>query len=132
MAPKSKKPSAGEPNPPDRSLKKYLAVATMAASLGVSLGVPVGDALAQDERLSSPPGYTLRDRQKEAMDQLELSTQSDKEGLESSQVKIKSRQTKLNSLESRQGKFKNMDSTQIKIDKQADTDINAEQVLGNE
>ena len=150
MAPKSQKQSTNEKNTSDRSLKKYLAVATMAASLGVSLGVPVGDALAQDETLSSPPGYTTRDSQREAFENLEISTQSDSDQnttitkdskqiklnkMESRQGKFKSNdstQIKLDKMESRQGKFKSKDSTQIKLDKQIDTDMEADQTKVNE
>jgi hypothetical protein len=35
-----------------RSLKKNLAVAAVAASLGISLGVPVQDVLAADENIT--------------------------------------------------------------------------------
>jgi hypothetical protein len=65
----------------DRSLKKRLAVATVAASLGVSLGVPVGRVLAQDMEMKNPPGYSVKDRMKEQVDELESAT-SDKENAE--------------------------------------------------
>lgn len=42
------------------SLKKHLAVATVAASLGVALGVNVGDVLAAETQLSSPPNAVSR------------------------------------------------------------------------
>ncbi len=48
------------------SFKKNLAVATIAASLGVSLGVPVGEVLAAGNNLSSPPGYSRQDKQNAA------------------------------------------------------------------
>jgi hypothetical protein len=57
MKQKSKQQSADEKAASCRSLNKYLAVATVAASLGVSLGVPVVDALAET-RASSPPNST--------------------------------------------------------------------------
>ncbi|MHB8111130.1 MAG: hypothetical protein ACYDHW_13990 [Syntrophorhabdaceae bacterium] len=49
------KDSSDEKNAAGRSIHKYLAIATMAASLGVSLGVPVVDALADGP--GSPPAY---------------------------------------------------------------------------
>lgn len=42
------------------ALKKHLAVATVAASLGVALGVNVGDVLAAETQLSSPPNAVSR------------------------------------------------------------------------
>jgi hypothetical protein len=42
------------------SLKKHLAVATVAASLGVALGVNVGEVLAAETQLSSPPNAVSR------------------------------------------------------------------------
>jgi hypothetical protein len=47
------KNSSDEKKAGGRSIHKYLAVVTMAASLGVSLGVPVVDALADGP--ASPP-----------------------------------------------------------------------------
>jgi len=43
-----------------KTMKKNLAVATMAASLGVSLGVPVGDVLAAgpETMKAAPPGLS--------------------------------------------------------------------------
>lgn len=38
-----------------RSLKKSLALATVAASLGMALGVNVADVMAVEKELSSPP-----------------------------------------------------------------------------
>lgn len=78
MEPKSQKQSMNENNTSDRSLKKYLVVATMAASLGVSLGVPVGDVLAQNEKMESPPGYTTQDKQSLQTERMQSSRQSDK------------------------------------------------------
>lgn len=77
-----------------RSLKKNLAVAAVAASLGISLGVPVQDVLA-DENIT-------------AQDEKNISSVQGK--IDSTQGKIKSNQVKIDST---QGKFK---SNQIKID----------------
>jgi hypothetical protein len=144
MAPTSKKQTSDTKNTAHRSLKNRLAVATMAASLGVSLGVPVGEALAMDDTLKTPPGYTHRDSRDEAFEQLELSTQADQDDLtkESMQIKLESRQgkfratdstqIKLNSVESRQGKFKALDSKQIKLDRQIDADLDSVQTQINE
>jgi Na+/glutamate symporter len=70
--------------PAGRSLKKNLAVATMAASLGVSLGVPVADVLAANERLDSPPALSRQDKDKIVSDQKKVSNQ----GKFSNQIKI--------------------------------------------
>ena len=43
-----------------RSLKKSLALATVAASLGMALGVNVADVLAAEKQLSSPPNALSR------------------------------------------------------------------------
>lgn len=79
--------TAAEKNPTGRSLKQNLAVATVAASLGVSLGVQVGEALAVDVRLDSPPSPVSR---------------QDKDRMTSGQIKL-SDQLKM----SNQGKFSN-------------------------
>jgi len=64
-----------QPAPP--SLKKNLAVAAMAASLGVALGVPVGDVLAANTELQSPPTPISRqDKDRVTSEQSKLSTQS--------------------------------------------------------
>jgi len=83
---KSRKKS--EPGESGRSLKKNMAVAAVAASLGLSLGVPVGDALAQDEKVQSPPGYT-------AGDKTNVSSGKVKSGIESKQGKFKPNQGKV-------------------------------------
>lgn len=44
----------------NQSLKKSLAIATVAASLGIALGVNVADALAVDVQVGSPPIPTSR------------------------------------------------------------------------
>ncbi len=60
----------------DRSLSKILTIAAMAASLGVSLGVPVGDALAVDQKLSSPPdAYSSQHKDSVQSEQMKDSTQ---------------------------------------------------------
>ena len=70
--------------PTGRSLKKNLAVATVAASLGVSLGVPVADVLAANERLSSPPTLSRQDKDTIVSEQMKVSNQ----GKLSNQIKI--------------------------------------------
>lgn len=70
--------------PASRSLKKNLAVATMAASLGVSLGVPVADVLAANERLNLPPALSRQDKDNIAVEQKKISNQ----GKFSNQIKI--------------------------------------------
>ena len=77
-----------------QSFKKNLAIATMAASLGVSLGVPVGDVLADDARSSSPPGYSRQDKDNVAAGQLKGSNQVK---IDSVQGKFKSNQVKIES-----------------------------------
>lgn len=100
MDPKFQKQPASEKDKTDRSLKKYLAVATMAASLGVSLGVPVNEVLALDEKMSSPPEYSKQLKENVTSDQIKLKNQSN------------------------QGKFKSSihkgESTQIKLDQEVD------------
>ena len=72
-----KQPLQNDPPVSGRSLKKDLAVAAMAASLGISLGVPVSDVLAATESMSSPPTLVSRqDKHKAASAQTKLSTQS--------------------------------------------------------
>ncbi len=62
--------------PPDEkkatgnSFRKNLAVATVAASLGVSLGVPVGEVLAAGNNLGNPPGYSRQDKQNVASESM--------------------------------------------------------------
>lgn len=58
----TKKESPEDQRSADNSLKKNLVVATVAAALGVSLGVCVGDVLAANERLSSPPNVSRQDK----------------------------------------------------------------------
>ena len=73
-----------KPKSAGRSLKKNLAVATMAASLGVSLWVPVADVLAANERLDSPPALSRQDKDNNALEQKKVSNQ----GKFSNQIKI--------------------------------------------
>jgi peptidoglycan hydrolase CwlO-like protein len=84
-----------------RSFKKNIAIAAVAASLGVSLGVPVQDVLAGDENI------TTQDKQ---------NVSSVQGKVESVQGKFKSNQLKI---ESKQGKFKadqgKIESTQGKL-----------------
>ena len=119
MESKSQKQSTNGEKTSSRLFKKNLAVATMVASLGVSLGVPVSDALADNERMSSPPGYSRQDNQDVASEQMKFSNQtkiSNQAKWKSSQGKIESSQSKL---ESSQGKI---ESSQIKLDKQIETE----------
>ncbi len=97
-----------------RSFKKNIAVAAVAASLGISLGVPVQDVLAGDKPvtikvekdISSEPGKLESNQGKIRSNQVKI---------ESKQGKFKSNQTKI---ESNQGKFKadqhKLESDQIK------------------
>lgn len=62
--------------PSGRSLKKNLAIATLAASLGVSLGVAVGDVLAANEKLNSPPTFSQQDKDNVASEQTKISNQT--------------------------------------------------------
>jgi len=83
-----------------QSFKKNLAIATMAASLGVSLGVPVGDVLAGEVNTSSPPGASIQDKHNVSSEQLKYSNQtkmSNQDKIESVQGKFKSDQAKLES-----------------------------------
>lgn len=90
------------------SLKKNLAVAAVAASLGLSLGVPVSDALA-NEKMDSPPGYSVRDKKNVSSEKMKSSVQSNQGKIESSQGKIKANSEKL---ESKQLKFKQGQKTE--------------------
>ena len=137
---KWKKETTDDRKAPNRSLKKRLAVATVAASLGMSLGVPVQEILAQDAGVSNPPGYTVKDRMNEEMDQLEAAT-SDQENAETvdmtkeSSVQLKwdkqSSQDKWN-VGSNQGKWDGASIqdkwTQGNIQNKINSDINAEGV----
>lgn len=68
--------NAAEQNPTGRSLKQNLAVATVAASLGVSLGVQAGEALAADIGSGSPPSPLSRqDKDRMTAEQIKLSEQ---------------------------------------------------------
>lgn len=120
----------------ERSFKKKLALAAVTASLGLSLGVPVGDALAGDE--TSYGGGTLGITTDDFKTVLESKQGKFKTGIESRQGKFKSgtesRQGKIKTgIESRQGKFKpgqgainSVESAQIKIDTQLDSELDAE------
>lgn len=81
-----------------QSFKKNLAIATMAASLGVSLGVPVGEVMADEVKTSSPPGISRQDKDNVASGQLKYSNQtkmSNQGKIESVQGKFKSNQGKV-------------------------------------
>ncbi len=81
-------------------LKKNIAIATMAASLGVSLGVPVGDVLIGDAKADSPPSYSRQDKDNVASGQMKYSNQtkmSNQGKIESVQGKFKSDQMKVES-----------------------------------
>jgi hypothetical protein len=117
MSPLCEKPTSNDKATPNRSLKKRLAMATVAASLGMSLGVPVGDVLAQDDT-------ALRSRVKGEMEQLEDATKSDKsevKGEVTEQASKESTQIKLNTGESSQFKWDKGGSTQFKWDKSGST-----------
>ena len=95
-------------NKSGRSLKKNIAVAAVAASLGLSLGVPMSDALA-NEKMDSPPGYSVRDKKNVSSEKMKSSAQSNQGKIESSQGKIKANPEKL---ESKQFKFKQGQKTE--------------------
>ena len=122
----------------ERTFKKKLALAAVTASLGLSLGVPVGDALAGDDNDRAFGGGTLGISTEDFKTVLESKQGKFKTGVESRQGKFKtgieSKQGKLNTgIESRQGKFKpgqgaldSLESSQIKIDRQLDDELDAE------
>ena len=140
MEPKSQKKT--DDKKAGRSFKKNIAMAAVAASLGLSLGVPVGDALAQSENMDSPPSYTLDDNTDSSSENIKSPLESRqgkfKSSIESRQGKFKSsiesRQGKFkSSLESRQGKVKlnqgkleTSGSTQLEWDKQLENELDAE------
>ena len=79
------------PHPSTGSLKKSLTLAAVAASLGVSLGVPVADVLAANVKLESPPTPVSRqDKHNVSSEQLKYSNQLK----QSNQLKIESSQFK--------------------------------------
>lgn len=82
MKPKIPKQTSG-----DRSLNKYLAIATMAASLGISLGVPVVEVLAS-EGPGSPPSSS-RQLKMDTRDQTNPAAKQSKQYKESIQGKFK-------------------------------------------
>ena len=69
MKTESQKDPRDEKSPGRRSIGKYVAVATMAASLGVSLGVAVVDALAA-EGPGSPPANSKQIKIKNQTDRI--------------------------------------------------------------
>lgn len=132
----SKSMKTSDEKKPGRSLKKNLAVAAVAASLGLSLGVPVRDALAQGENMDSPPSYTMDDTQNISSEKINSPIESRqgkfKTTIESKQGKFKSNQGKLDKRGSSQLRLNAIESTQIKLDKQIDAKTEAEQSLDNE
>jgi len=77
--------------PSTGSLKKSLTLAAVAASLGVSLGVPVADVLAANVKLESPPTPVSRqDKHNVSSEQLKYSNQLK----QSNQLKVESSQFK--------------------------------------
>ena len=84
------------------SFKKHIAIAAVAASLGVSLGVSVQDVLAGDENIST--------QHKENVTSEQLKVDSTQYKIEATQGKIKSNQIKVEAI---QGKHK---SNQIKVE----------------
>jgi peptidoglycan hydrolase CwlO-like protein len=85
-----------------RSFKKNLAVAAVAASLGVSLGVPVQDVLAGEENITT--------KDEKNISSVQGKIESNQGKFKSNQVKIEANQGKFKSnqgkIESNQGKFK--------------------------
>lgn len=57
------------------SLGKNLAVAAVAASLGVSLGVAVEEVLAAEPKTNTPPAYSSQHKDKISSKQIKLVTQ---------------------------------------------------------
>ena len=90
MKPELQKQSSDTKSEGRRSITKYLAVATMAASLGVSLGVPVVDALAADGP-GSPPAYSKQGKFKSQTDQEKV--RGSKQYKESNQLKLQQKQS---------------------------------------
>jgi hypothetical protein len=82
----------GNETPSDCSLNKKLAIAAIAASLGVSLGVPVGDVVAAGEKMDSPPSYSRQHKDSVASGQIKSSKQvklkNQVSQKQSSQIKI--------------------------------------------
>lgn len=87
MKPKVPEQTSDTEKTAGRSLNKYLAIATMAASLGVSLGVPVVDVLAS-EGPGSPPSSS-RQLKKDAAGQTNKAANQSKQFKESNQGKFK-------------------------------------------
>ncbi len=96
------------------SFKKNLAVAAIAASLGVSLGVPVSDVLAAGEKLSSPPGYSRQDK---------FNQSSQIKDRQSSQIKYQGQSSQFKDRQSTQ--IKDRQSTQMKLKESTQMKINA-------
>lgn len=105
---KSKSLQKSDEKKSGRSLKKNIAMAAMAASLGLSLGVPVSDALAS-ERMSSPPDYSVSDKKNVSSEKMKSAIESKQGKIESVQGKFKPAQEKL---ESNQFKFKQEQKTE--------------------
>lgn len=81
-----------EPPSGGHSLTKNLAVATVAASLGIALGVNVGDVLAAEKRLDSPPNISRQDK-----DMVSKQLKDTNQVQQSTQQKVnQSKQTKIN------------------------------------
>ena len=103
------------------SFKKNIAIAAVAASLGVSLGVPVPEVLAGDENIttqhkenvSSVQGKIESNQGKFKSNQIKIESRQDKH--KSDQIKVEVNQGKIisnqNKMQSNQGK---MESDQIK------------------
>lgn len=87
MKPKSPQQTSNTESMAGRPLNKYLAIATMAASLGVSLGVPVVEVLAS-EGPGSPPSVSLQ-LKKDALGQTKQTVEQSKQFKESNQGKFK-------------------------------------------
>ncbi len=89
MDSKSSKKTPNEQKQSGRSLKKNIALAAIAASLGISLGVPVGDVFAGNFG-ETQPGYSNQYKRPDS-NQLKINQR------QSSQWKGQSNQMKLNS-----------------------------------
>lgn len=77
------------------ALKKHLAVATVAASLGVALGVNVGEVLAAETQLSSPPNavsrqdkWNVSNQHKDTIQHQQSTQQKINQSNQSKQIKI--------------------------------------------
>ncbi len=122
-----------------RPLTRKIAIATIAASLGVSLGFPVGEVLAADDgsRPASAQSRHSRDRapadpDKGSSNQAKFKDTSSNQGkfrdTSSNQGKFRdtsSNQGKFRDASSNQGKFRDASANQMKLRPEADAPQNA-------